>query len=240
MTRHAREAFGAFYRTRPMPCPYLDGQLESRIFTELTDAGAGIQHDALTQAGFRRTRRMAYRPACPTCNACVPVRVAAGGFAASRAQRRVLRANADLAERGQPARASREQFRLFTRYLGSRHGDGEMSGMAFADYRAMVEDSPVQTAILEYRDPLGALVAACLWDRLGDGLSAVYSFFEPDQPGRGLGNFMVLRLIERARETGLPFVYLGYWIADSPKMSYKSRFRPLESLGAEGWQPFAE
>ena len=117
-----------------------------------------------------------------------------------------------------------------------RHDDGEMADMNFADYAAMVEESPLTTSILEFRDSGNALMAACLVDRLRDGLSAVYSFFEPAEDQRGLGNFMVLRLIELSRELGLPYLYLGYWIAGSRKMAYKARFRPLEALGANGWK----
>jgi len=239
MTRESLDAFGAFYRTRPHPCPYLEGQQESRIFTGLTAEGADIQYEALTRAGFRRSHRMAYRPACPSCNACVPVRVLAREFAATRSQRRILRRNADLSEAERPARGTDEQYRLFARYLASRHGDGPMARMSAEDFRAMVEETPVATHILEYRDAAGALLAACLSDLLTDGYSAVYSFSEPDEPKRGLGNFMILRLIERARARGLAFVYLGYWIAQSPKMSYKDRFRPIEALGAEGWERLA-
>lgn len=236
MTRESFDSFGAFYRTRPHACPYLDGQQESRIFTGLTAEGADIQYQALTRAGFRRSHRMAYRPACPTCNACVPVRVLAQEFAASRSQKRAMRRNADLSETECAARATEEQYRLFVRYLGSRHAGGPMARMAPEDYRAMVEETPVDTRILEYRDAAGGLVAACLWDRLNDGYSAVYSFNDPDEAKRSLGNYVILRLIERARERRLAFVYLGYWIAQSNKMSYKDRFRPIEALGPEGWQ----
>ncbi len=179
---------------------------------------------------------MAYRPACPSCNACVPVRVLAQEFAPSRSQSRVVRRNRDLNETECPPRATEEQYKLFARYLGSRHADGPMARMAPEDYRAMVEETPVDTRILEYRDPSGALLAACLCDRLIDGYSAVYSFADPAEGKRGLGNFAILRLVERARERRLAYVYLGYWIAQSHKMAYKDRFRPIEALGPDGWQ----
>ena len=236
MTRESFDSFGAFYRTRPHACPYLEGQQESRIFTGLTADGADIQYQALTRAGFRRSHRMAYRPACPSCNACVPVRVLAQDFAPSRSQTRAVRRNADLTETECPARATDEQYRLFVRYLESRHGDGPMARMSQEDFRAMVEETPVDTRMLEYRGRDGTLVAACLCDRLSDGYSAVYSFNDPDMAKRGLGNFVILRLIERAAERGFAFVYLGYWIAQSRKMAYKDRFRPIEALGPEGWQ----
>ena len=236
MTRESFDSFGAFYRTRPHACPYLDGQQESRIFTGLTSDGADIQYQALTRAGFRRSHRMAYRPACPSCNACVPVRVLAQDFAPSRSQARVIRRNRDLIETECPARATDEQYRMFVRYLDSRHGDGPMARMSQEDFRAMVEETPVDTRMLEYRGRDGTLVAACLCDRLSDGYSAVYSFNDPDLAKRGLGNYVILRLIERARERGYAFVYLGYWIAESRKMTYKDRFRPIEALGPEGWE----
>ena len=236
MTRESFDSFGAFYRTRPHACPYLEGQQESRIFTGLTAEGADIQYQALTRAGFRRSHRMAYRPACPSCNACVPVRVLAQDFAPSRSQTRAVRRNADLVETECPARATDEQYKLFVRYLESRHGDGPMARMSQEDFRAMVEETPVDTRMLEYRGRDGTLVAACLCDRLSDGYSAVYSFNDPDMAKRGLGNYVILRLIERAAERGFAFVYLGYWIAQSRKMAYKDRFRPIEALGPEGWQ----
>lgn len=236
MTRESLDAFGAFYRTRPHTCPYLDGEMESRIFTELTADGADIQYQALTRAGFRRSHRMAYRPVCPNCNACVPVRVLAQKFKPSRSQIRVLRRNRDLIETRCAPRATDEQYRLFSRYLNVRHSDGPMARMTAADFRAMVDETPVETEILEYRDSAGKLLAACLSDRLSDGLSAVYSFCEPKEARRGLGNFMILRLIERARNRGAAFVYLGYWISQSTKMAYKDRFRPIEALGPDGWQ----
>jgi arginine-tRNA-protein transferase len=128
-----------------------------------------------------------------------------------------------------------EQFALFSRYLSCRHGDGEMAGMGFADYRAMVEDTPIDSGLFELREADGTLVAGCLVDRSTDGLSAVYSFFEPDRTADSLGSFIVLRLIDEARRRALPYVYLGYYIAESRKMAYKTRFRPLEAFGPEGW-----
>lgn len=240
MTGQSIEPFAAFYRTRPLPCPYLEGRFESRIFTHLAGAGVRVDYDALSLAGFRRSHNLAYRQACPGCDACVPVRIVAGEFAPGRSQRRVLQRNADLSECARAAEATQEQYALFARYVTSRHGEGDMAGMGFADYRAMVEESPLETGMLEYREASGRLVAASLWDALGDGFSAVYSFFDPDQPRRGVGNFMVLRLIARAREAGLAHVYLGYWIAESPKMAYKTRFRPIEALGPEGWRRLGE
>lgn len=236
--KHIRGARVArqFYRMPPRPCPYLRGRIEQNIFTELTGVEAARHYDALSRTGFRRSHGIAYRPACPGCAACVPVRTVVERFRPSKSLRRVWNLNADISGIDAPPMATREQFDLFARYLASRHSDGEMAAMTFGDYEAMVQDTPLDTVLNEFRDGSGALVGGCLTDRLSDGLSAVYSFFDPNRSARSLGTFMVLWLIARARAMGLPYVYLGYWIGDSPKMAYKARFAPLEGLGREGWR----
>jgi len=227
-----------FFTTAPMPCPYLSGRMERKIVTELSGHDARRLHDTLSRSGFRRSHSIAYAPACPGCRACVPVRVAVGGFRWSKSFRRTWNANADLDARIVPPRATAEQYRLFSAYQESRHAGSDMALMGFYDYRAMVEDSPIDTLLIEFRDANRKLVAVCLMDRMDDGVSAVYSFFEPDAPGRqGIGTHIVLWLIEEARRRALPYVYLGYWIADSRKMAYKIRFRPLEAYRPEGWVP---
>jgi len=228
-----------FYRMPPRPCPYLPGRTEQNVFTELAGGDGVALYDILTHAGFRRSHNIAYRPTCPGCNACVSVRVVAEKFEASRSQRRVLSANADLRCGERPAAATEEHYELFAGYVASRHNDGEMAAMGFADYAAMVEESPLATHVSEFRDADGRLLAACLTDRLSDGLSAVYSYFDTEIEGRSLGTFMVLKLIERCAGMGLPYLYLGYWISGGRKMSYKTRFQPLEALGPEGWAPIA-
>lgn len=230
-----RRPMNLFFSTELAPCPYLEGRRERRLVT-LLDGGSGVGlHDRLLLAGFRRSQNFAYRPACPGCQACVPVRVVAWQFEPTRSQLRVARANADVGEDEVPGLATPEQYALFARYLSARHADGEMAGMTYADYVAMVEDSPLNTLIAEYRDRSGKLIGACLVDRLHDGLSAVYSFFEPSQSERSLGTYMIQRLIERTRAAGLPYLYLGYWISGSRKMAYKANFRPLEGLTSRGW-----
>lgn len=226
-----------FFTTAPLPCPYIPGRLERKIVTELNGPDAEVLHEALSRAGFRRSPSIAYTPACPGCNACIPVRIIASDFEADRTMKRIGKANADLAVRRVPARATAEQYRLFSRYQESRHSGGDMALMGFYDYRSMVEDSPIDTFLVEFRRPDGSLTAVCLADRMSDGLSAVYSFFEPDLPKRSLGTYVVLWLVEEARRLGLPYVYLGYWIAESRKMSYKTRFQPLEAFGPNGWRP---
>ena len=225
-----------FFTTAPLPCPYVAGRLERKIVTELAGPDAEMLHEALSRAGFRRSHSIAYTPACPGCNACIPVRIVNDGFRPDRTMRRVRKANADLTVIQTPARATAEHFRLFARYQESRHGGGDMAMMGFYDYRSMVEDSPIDTFLYEFRQTDGTLVAICLTDRLSDGLSAVYSFFDPDMASRSLGTFVVLSLIAEAMSQGLPYIYLGYWIGESRKMSYKARFQPLEAFGPNGWQ----
>ncbi|CAA7618052.1 arginyltransferase [Magnetospirillum sp. UT-4] len=225
-----------FFTTAPLPCPYIAGRLERKIVTELNGPDADVLHEALSRAGFRRSHSIAYTPACPGCSACIPVRIVVGEFGPDRTMRRVSRANADLTAKKVPARATAEQYRLFSRYQEARHTGGDMALMGFYDYRSMVEDSPIDTYLVEYRRPDNALAAVCLADRMSDGFSAVYSFFDPDLSDRSLGTYVVLWLIGDALAANLPYVYLGYWIRESRKMSYKARFKPLEAFGPNGWR----
>lgn len=224
-----------FFTTTPLPCPYLDGQIERRVVTELIGRGANALHHKLSLGGFRRSHGIAYAPACPNCQACIPVRVDAAAFKPSRSQKRVSARNRDIVGKECPAEATEEQYALFSRYIQSRHADGDMINMALTDYRSLVEDTPVDSAIVEFRDGDGVLVAGCLVDRLEDGLSAVYSFFDPDLSQRSLGTLMVIWLISRAKDLNLDHLYLGYWIKQSPKMVYKVRYQPLEGLQDGRW-----
>lgn len=237
MTSQAPKPPLVFYRTGPMPCPYLEGRVERNLFTELRGAQARDLHDQLAQAGFRRSHHIVYRPACPGCDGCVPIRVDVRNFAPSRSQRRLLRINGDLTVRAETPVATDEHYELFVRYQQSRHAGGEMAAMSFGDFRAMIEDTVIDTELVTIRDKDGRLFGGCLTDRLSNGLSAVYSYFEPAEARRSLGTFCVLWLVGHAGTLGLPFVYLGYWIEGCGKMSYKTRFRPVEALGPSGWQP---
>lgn len=228
-----------FYRTTALPCPYVEWRHERKLVTEISGPQATRYYSELSRAGFRRSHHLAYRPACAGCAACVPVRVAVEGFVLAGSARRIANLNRDLDISLAPARASPEQYRVFTRYQRLRHAESDMASMTYGDYRAMVEDSPVETALAEFRAGEGRLMSACLVDLLDDGVSAVYSFFDPAAAKRSLGTFMILALIEEARRRRLPYVYLGYWVGESPKMAYKTRFRPLEALGPKGWAPFA-
>jgi leucyl-tRNA---protein transferase len=236
VTRELREA-PQFYLTAPAPCPYLPGRQERKVFTHLVGRRAAGLNDVLTQSGFRRSQTIAYRPACEACRGCVSVRVSVRDFVASRGFRRVAARNADISLRFVAARATVEQFVLFRAYVETRHGDGGMADMSFSDYQTMVEDSHVETSLAEYREKAsGRLLACCLTDRLSDGLSMVYSFYEPRLVQRSLGAFMILDHIARAKEMGLAHLYLGYWVEGSAKMAYKARFLPQERLGADGWR----
>ncbi len=228
-----------FFATAPVACPYLPGRVERKLIVELGGSDAASFYEDLSRAGFRRSHRFAYRPACRGCASCVPVRIAVDRFSHTRSTRRIRNADRDLCGGLVAARATVEQFRLFLAYQRSRHSDSDMASMSWGDYRGMVEDTPVPTAIAEFRDGSGILVAASLIDLLDDGFSAVYSFFAPDQRKRSLGMWSVLWLVDECRRAGKPFVYLGYWIAESRKMAYKERFPALERLMPGGWGPFA-
>ncbi|MCF3642292.1 arginyltransferase [Rhizobium sp. TRM95111] len=234
-----------FYLTAPAACPYLPQEMERKVFTHLVGERAPELNDLLTQGGFRRSQNIAYRPACETCRACISVRILVNEFRPSRSMRRVLAANADLVAYEYPAEPSSEQYSLFRHYLDHRHQKGGMSDMSVLDYAMMVEDTHVHTRIIEYRlrpegdgineRPQGDLIAVALTDRMGDGLSMVYSFYDTDIASRSLGTFMILDHIRRAQALGLPHVYLGYWVKGSRKMDYKTKFLPQEHLMARGW-----
>jgi arginyl-tRNA--protein-N-Asp/Glu arginylyltransferase len=242
VTQHPRDT-PQFYLTAPSPCPYLGGKEERKVFTHLVGERAPELNNILTQGGFRRSQSIAYRPACEGCRSCVSVRVVAKDFRPTQSMRRITRRNADIASEMRIAVPTSEQYAIFRAYLDSRHRDGGMADMTVLDYAMMVEDSHIETRIIEYRRrdaqapqrAGGDLVAIALTDVLGDGLSMVYSFFEPDEAARSLGTFMVLDHIARAQRMGLSYVYLGYWVRGSRKMDYKSRFLPQERLMPDGW-----
>ncbi|HKR15765.1 arginyltransferase [Rhizorhapis sp.] len=236
--------FPRFFVTNPSPCPYLPGRSERKVFTELSGENASELNDALGRIGFRRSQNVAYRPSCAGCTACVSVRVVTQEFEPNATQRKLLRRNEDLVVTACKPWSTDEQFELLRRYLKARHPGGGMTEMDEMDFADMVEQTPVESYVIEYREPSetgtpGRLVGACLTDRQSDGLSMIYSFFDPHHPTRpGLGNFIIMDHILRARRTGLPYVYLGYWVEGSKRMQYKIRYRPLERLGKNGWTRF--
>ncbi len=217
------------------PCPYLPGRLERSIVTPLAGSRAETAYDEMLRGGFRRSHLAAYRPACPGCRACVSARVCADSFVPSRSLRRVVARNAGIALNVLPALARPDHYTLFRRYLAARHPDGTMAAMGREGYGALVEESAVETRLAEFRSPGGRLYGVCVFDVVADGLSAVYSFYEPTRVKDSPGSYMILRLVEEARAQALPYLYLGYWIDGCDKMDYKARFRPLEVHGPEGW-----
>jgi arginyl-tRNA--protein-N-Asp/Glu arginylyltransferase len=245
VTSHPRDT-PQFYLTSPSACPYLPGKEERKVFTHIVGKRARELNDVLTQGGFRRSQTIAYRPACENCRGCVSVRVVVDDFRPTANMLRVVKQNRDLVGNRSPNRPSSEQYSLFRRYLEARHGDGGMVDMTVLDYSMMIEDSHVETRISEYRRRgpdtaingrgQGPLVALSLTDVLADGLSMVYSFFDPGMADRSLGTFMILDHIAQAKAMGLAYLYLGYWVEGSRKMDYKARFLPQERLMPQGWE----
>ena len=220
------------------------------MFTHLVGDRAPGLNDLLTHGGFRRSQSIAYRPACEACRACISVRVIVDEFKPSRGMQRVFERNGDIVGEMRALVPTSEQYAVFRAYLDSRHRDGGMADMTVLDYAMMVEDSHVKTRLVEYRKRgpdtsingrgSGALLAVALTDVLSDGLSMVYSFFDPEAAARSLGTFMILDHIERAKRLNLPYVYLGYWVRGSRKMDYKGRFLPQQRLTPDGWARVTE
>lgn len=229
-----------FYYSAEQPCPYLPARTERKLFTRLPDdpGQAVALNGVLTQAGFRRSHDVVYRPACAACQACVPVRVVVRNFTPSRSQARAWRRNQELRFAPETALTD-EYYDLFRRYQAARHDDSDMGQMSAAEFAGMVTDGSAALELLALRDAAGRLQGALLADALPDGFSAIYSFYEPEPAQRGLGTLLVLRLIELAQQRGLPYVYLGYWIAASRKMRYKALFQAQERLTEAGWQAAA-
>jgi len=227
-----------FYLSGPLPCPYLPGRVERKLFTRLTgDEAMDVEVNAtLTRAGFRRSHDIVYRPACSECNACVPVRIPVRTFTPSRSLRRITSVNRDLTLEITGANVTDENYKLFLAYQSTRHPDSDMARMSFEEFAHMLHEGEAATHIYQLRDSSSALTAAIITDDVSDGLSAVYSFFAPDQPRRSLGIQLIQTLIGEAARQHLPYVYLGYWIAASRKMAYKARFQPMQALGMQGWE----
>ncbi len=241
MTQHFATRQLRFFLTAPTPCPYLPDRSERKVFAHLPMSEGAAVNDALTEVGFRRSQNIAYRPACEACDACVSARIPVRDYALSRSEIRILDKSRELERHVVEAEATMEQFELLRRYLFARHAEGGMADMTWPDYVAMVEDTAVRTHLVEYRSKgldggPGDLAACALVDVLADGLSLVYSFFEPALSRRSLGSFMILDHVRQALATNQPYVYLGYWVEGSHKMAYKARFSPLEVLRPGGWR----
>lgn len=235
--RHTLPLAPQFYVTAPQPCPYLSGRMERKLFTALQDESAIRLNDELSKQGFRRSQNVLYRPSCTDCAACMSARIRVENFRPSRSQRRVSKRNSHLARRATSPWATEEQYDLFRSYLDSRHADGGMADMDVFEFAAMVEETPIRTRVIEYTDrDTGTLLATCLTDILDDGVSMVYSFYEPETERNSTGTYIILDHIEIAREAGLPFVYLGYWVPGSSKMGYKAKFSGVELYVGGQWQ----
>lgn len=238
--RHSLPQSSQFYVTAPQPCPYLAGRVERKLFTALQGDGAVHLNDTLSHQGFRRSQNVLYRPSCTGCSACLSARIVVRDFRPSRGQRRVLARNAGVERSSSAPWATEAQYTLFRRYLDARHAAGGMADMDMQEFAAMVEETPVRSRVVEYHRRRSAgrgsdLVAVCLTDLLSDGVSMVYSFFEPDLAPDSVGSYIILDHIAIAREAALPYVYLGYWVPGSPKMDYKARYRPMEIFSDGHW-----
>lgn len=248
--RHTLTHAPQFYVTAPQPCPYLHGRAERKLFTALNGDGAVELNNALSRQGFRRSQNVLYRPSCESCVACMSARIRVADFKPSRTQARIVRRNADLDRLTTTAWATEEQYELFRTYLDARHADGGMADMDVFEFAAMIEETPVRTRIIEYRlsdradrgpdHKAGDLAAVCLTDVLDDGLSLVYSFYDPALAQRSVGTHVILDHIDLACSAGLPFVYLGYWVPGSRKMAYKARFDALEIYKGGVWQEIGD
>ena len=236
--RHSLPLAPQFYVTAPQTCPYLEGKRERKLFTALQGDHAETLNDSLSKQGFRRSQNVLYRPSCSDCSACLSARIRVADFAPTKSQRRAMRRNSGLVREARSPWATEEQYALFREYLDSRHADGGMADMDVFEFAAMIEETPVRSRVVEYRDREDGneLTAVCLTDVLDDGVSMVYSFFRPDQGSRSLGNYVILDHIQIARDAGLPYVYLGYWVPGSTKMGYKAKFSALEVYLGGKWQ----
>ncbi|MGB8622766.1 MAG: arginyltransferase [Paracoccaceae bacterium] len=244
--RHTLPIAPQFYVTAPQPCPYLEGRMERKLFTALQGDSAEKLNDSLSKQGFRRSQNVLYRPSCADCTACLSARIRVKDFTPSRSQRKAARRNESLKRQATSPWATEEQYALFRRYLESRHAQGGMADMDIFEFAAMIEETPVRSRVIEYTAPPGPgerkrpLAAVCLTDVLDDGLSMVYSFYEPDLTRRSLGTHIILDHVRIAQEAGLPYVYLGYWVPGSPKMGYKSNFAALEIYKNGRWQDIGD
>jgi len=218
----------------PHPCSYLPGRTATTLFIDPRYPLDGDKYARFTRLGFRRSGDLVYRPHCRDCSACTPVRIPVDRFAPTRSQRRVVRRNADLVVRARPSVFMPEHFNLYLRYQAIRHSGGGMDDPDPQKYVNFLMGRQVETVFYEMRRD-EELLAVAVVDHLPDGLSAVYTFFDPQESNRGLGTFAILWQIEHARLVGLPWVYLGYWIAESKKMAYKANFRPLEAYRHGRW-----
>jgi leucyl-tRNA---protein transferase len=244
--RHTLPIAPQFYVTAPQPCPYLEGRMERKLFTALQGDHAQKLNDTLSKQGFRRSQNVLYRPSCAECSACLSARIRVADFVPSRTHRKILKRNTRFRRNATSPWATEDQFTLFRRYLDARHADGGMADMDIFEFAAMIEETPIKSRVIEYTRPPGPsetgkqLAAVCLTDVFDDGLSLVYSFYDPDLSDTSLGTHIILDHIAIAREAGLPYVYLGYWVPGSRKMGYKAGFSAVEIYKGGRWQELGD
>lgn len=233
---------GFFYKSPPAPCPYLPDRAEQKVFTLLHPENDRSQTDEvnarLTRLGFRRSQSIAYRPDCPACRACTPVRIPVQTFSPGRSQKRIIRLNRDLQFALTVPQADNELYALFSAYQYSRHPEGDMKNMRFQEFEAMLCDGPAQTRLATWGTEDGEIKAVMILDMFEDGASAVYSFYDPALEKNSPGTFMILSVAKHLKMQEKDYLYLGYWIKDSKTMAYKANFRPLEKFTPEGWVSF--
>lgn len=220
--------------------------MERKLFTALQGDQAQRLNDSLSKQGFRRSQNVLYRPSCAECSACLSARIRVADFKPSRTQRKILKNAAHLRRTATSPWATEDQFTLFRRYLDARHADGGMADMDVFEFAAMIEETPIKSRVIEYTRAAGPgesgrpLACVALTDVFDDGLSMVYSFYDPDMIDLSLGTFAILDHIAIAREAGLPYVYLGYWVPGSRKMNYKAGFNALEIFKHGAWQDIGD
>lgn len=228
------------FKTQPDKCGYLDGLQSQNLVVDPDVVPDRSLQTLLANAGFRRSGNMLYRPNCPSCQACMATRIPTELFAPSRRQKRVLKKNADLTVHAVEPQYSAEHYQLFERYLKTRHADGGMDDTSEQGYRSFLLGDWSQTILLEIRNPDSRLLAVAVTDVLDNGLSAVYTFFDPDESQRSLGSFAILSQIQRASDEGLEWLYMGYWVAECQKMSYKTEYQPLHVLTGSSWCDYSD
>ncbi len=236
--RHSRPQHPQFYVTAPQDCPYLENKVERKLFTALYGSNSSRLNNSLSKQGFRRSQNVLYRPSCSNCSACMSARIPSKDFSPSKSQKRILSKNEDIVRVINPPLATDPQYELFKNYISKRHSNGGMSDMDSDDFTSMIEETNVESKLIEYyikRDATLELVGFSLVDILDDGISMVYSVFDPELRNRSLGTYMILDHSNLALEMNLNFVYLGYWVKGSSKMDYKRRFSPLEVFTNDKW-----